>query len=200
MNTKIWKTIAFLLDHSSRNFKSDEMWYARSFYLLNSLIADSYDGSDLSMDSIIDFVKENKDSTNIINYLNSLPGCPNDIFNFSKEGVPYDTFLQNHGYLVMTISQLTIYVTSMANTSNGAQFFDTYNIEYSKDKIIISKDNVSLFFCIDSDSNILFSHSLEDGVQNDLNVIFDTKEIFINYLKDCGTIPLDKDIIKMIYY
>ena len=74
MNTKIWKTIAFLLDHSSKNVKSDEMWYSRSFYLLNSLITDSYDGLNLSLDSIIDFVKENKDSTNIINYLNSLPG------------------------------------------------------------------------------------------------------------------------------
>lgn len=199
MNIKIWRTIAFLLDHSSKNVKSDEMWYGRSFYLLNSLIADSYDGSDLSMDSIIAFVKKNKNSTNIINYLNSLPGCPTDIFNFSNEGVPYDAFLQNHGYLVMIISQLTICVTSMADTSNGAQFFDTYNIGYSKEKLIVSKNNVSLFFSIDSGPNILFSHFLEDGVQNDLNVIFNTKEIFINYLKDCDTIPLDKDIIKMIY-
>jgi len=38
MNTKIWKTIAFLLDHRSKNVKSDEMWYGRSFYLPKILI------------------------------------------------------------------------------------------------------------------------------------------------------------------
>jgi len=162
-------------------------------------LGECQDGSDLSMDSIIDFVKKNKNSTNIINYLNSLPGCPSDIFNFTNENGVNDIFYQNHGFLVMVVYELTICINSMKETSNGAQFFDTYNIDYSKEKLVISKDNISLFFCIDSDLNILFSHFLEDGVQNDLNVIFNTKEIFINYLKDCETIPLDKDIIKMVY-
>lgn len=200
MNTKIWKTLAFLLDYKSKNVKSDDMWYNRTSFLINSLIADSYDGFDLSLDGIIDFAKKNENSKNIINYLNSLPGCPSDIFNFTNENGVNDIFYQNHGFLVMVVYELTICINSMKETSDGYNFFYLHSIDYSKDQLIVSKNNISLFFCIDSKSNILFSHYIEDGIQNNLNIIFDSKDLFINYLKICDSTPLDKDIIKMIYY
>jgi hypothetical protein len=169
---------------NSINSSQEDMWLNRSIHFNKCFFHEDTPKS-ISLDTILDFVKDNKNSK-LIDYLNYLPGIEKN-----KDGTFKDlkeVSYQNHGFLVMNLNRIDLFNDYFI----VKDFIDKNKIDkFVKNGFIIESTNLNTKF---------FYNGYSWVIENYLNSYTFKNREFEIYLNDKDLQDKPVEFVKLYFH